>query len=343
MARRGPFRLSLPPFRRLEPAAPERPLSASAEALTKDWIVRLIEHTPLAQIRELPTDRIVREVPPLIEEILRAVLERGDPAEVVGAGSELHRRIQGLASLRDEGELTPELPRDVAALETVLLTAVKERLADDPHALVDAVERLIQLFAVIQGGLVEDLLRTRSNELEWLAHTDALTGLFNLRYLRQQMDHLLGLQQRYGHPFALLLLDVDGLKRVNDSFGHAAGDEMLMGVAEAIRAATRSVDVPARIGGDEFCVLAPHQTASRATVLGDRLATGIETLESADGAQVGVSIGVVACPEHSSEPEQLLELADVAMYRAKAGGERVAIADPEPGAVEAENDSPAPQ
>ena len=325
--------MSLPPFRRLEPADSERPLSASAEELTKDWIVRLIEHTPLDQIRELPTDRIARDVPPLIEEVLRAVLTPGEPPDV-GPGSELQRRLEELASFRDDGELTPELPRDIAALEAVLLKAVKQRLAGDPDALVDAVERLIQLFALIQSGLVEDLLRERSSELEWLAHTDGLTGLFNLRYLRQQIDHLLGLHQRYGHPFALLLLDVDGLKRVNDSFGHAAGDELLVGVAEAIRAATRSVDVAARIGGDEFCVLAPHQTASRATVLGERLAAGIEQIENPDGSRVGVSIGVVACPEHATEPERLLELADVAMYAAKAVGERVKIAEPEPDAVE---------
>ena len=332
--------MSLPPFRRLEPADSERPLSASAEELTKDWIVRLIEHTPLEQVRKLPTERIAREVPPLIEEILSAVLNRGETPDV-GPGSELQRRIEELASLRDDGELTPELPRDVAALETVLLRAVKERLSSNPKALVEAVERLINLFALIQSGLVAELLRERSSELEWLAHTDALTGLYNLRYLRQQVDHLLGLQQRYGHPFALLLLDVDGLKRVNDSFGHAAGDDLLVGVAEAIRAATRSVDVPARIGGDEFCVLAPHQTASRATILGERLAAGIEKIESADGSHVGVSIGVVACPEHASDAERLLELADVAMYTAKAGGERVKIADPEPepDAVETENGS----
>ena len=295
--------------------------------------MQLIEHTPLEQIRALPTDRIAREMPPLIEAVLAAVLIRGETPDV-GPGSELHRRIEELSSIRDEGELTPELPRDIAALETVLLGAVTDRLRHDPEALVEAVERLLKLFALIQSGLVEELLRERSSELEWLAHTDTLTGLYNLRYLRQQVDHLLGLQQRYGHPFALLLLDVDGLKRVNDSFGHAAGDELLVGVAEAIRAATRSVDVPARIGGDEFCVLAPHQTASRATVLAERLASGIEQIESADGSNVGVSIGVVACPEHASEPERLLELADVAMYTAKAGGERVRIAEPEPDAVE---------
>ena len=324
--------MSLPPFRRLEPADPERPLATSANDLTKEWIVRLVEQSPLEQLRELPTEQIVQEVPPLIDEILRAVLVPGEGPDV-SAGSELHRRVQLLASLREGGSLTPQLPRDIAALETVLLKAVRERLAGDPQAMVDAVERLIRLFAQIQGGLVEELLRAKSNELEWLAHTEALTGLFNLRYLRQQMDHLLGLQKRYGHPFAILLLDIDGLKRVNDSYGHAAGDEMLVGVAEAIRSATRSVDVSARIGGDEFCVLAPHQTASRATVLGERLAESIETLESADGAHVGVSIGVVACPEHSDDAERLLELADVAMYRAKAGGERVVVGDPEPEAV----------
>ena len=81
------------------------------------------------------------------------MLGGGDTPDL-GPGSELHRRIEELASLRDEGELTPELPQDVAALETVLLRAVKERLADDPGALVDAVERLIKLFSLIQSGLV---------------------------------------------------------------------------------------------------------------------------------------------------------------------------------------------
>ena len=307
---------------------------ASPETLTKEWIMRLIEHTPLDQIRELPTERIAREIPPLVEEILRAVLAPEMEAE---PDTELERRAHAVASLRDDAPgPTPELPRDIAALEGVLLSALKRELAEDPYGLVDAVDRLSRMFSALQAIVLEDLLRNRSSELEWLAHTDGLTGLFNLRYLQQQMDYLLGLQQRYGHPFSLLLLDVDGLKRVNDSFGHAAGDQLLLGVAEAIRAATRSVDVPARIGGDEFCVLAPHQTAARAAVLGDRLASSIELLETDDGARVGVSIGVVSCPEHSHDPERLLELADGAMYRAKASGERVTVADPEPAVLEPE-------
>ena len=274
----------------------------------------------------------------MIEEILRAVLTPGTDAEIA-PGGEIERRALALVSLREDGQgPTPELPRDIAALEGVLLSALKRELAEDPYELVDAVDRLSRLFSSLQALVLEDLLRNRSSELEWLAHTDGLTGLFNLRYLQQQMDYLLGLQQRYGHPFALLLLDVDGLKRVNDSYGHAAGDQLLLGVAEAIRAATRSVDVPARIGGDEFCVLTPHQTAERAAVLADRLAESIELLESTDGARVSVSIGVVSCPEHSHDPERLLELADGAMYRAKAAGERVTVADPEPVVLETDPD-----
>ena len=328
----------MPPssFRRLHSADHERSISASPEELTKDWIVRLIEHTRLEEIRDLPTDRIVQEIPPLIEEILRAALSPGADPDF-SPGSELERRAQAIVSLRDDGRgPSPELPRDIAALEGVLLGALKRELTNDPLVLVDAVDRLAQLFSSLQAMVLEDLLRNRSSELEWLANTDGLTGLFNLRYLQQQMDYLLGLQQRYGHPFALLLLDVDGLKRVNDSYGHAAGDQLLLGVAEAIRAATRSVDVPARIGGDEFCVLAPHQTAQRAAVLADRLAQSVELLESSDGARIGVSIGVVSCPEHSHDPERLLELADGAMYMAKAAGQRVTVAEPEPAVLEEE-------
>ena len=74
---------------------------------------------------------------------------------------------------------------------------------------------------------------------------------------------MLEMQKRYGHPFGVLLMDIDGLKRVNDSQGHQAGDRLLMQVAMALRRSIRSVDVAARLGGDEFCVLAPEQESAR--------------------------------------------------------------------------------
>src|SRR5213080_1222608 len=117
---------------------------------------------------------------------------------------------------------------------------------------------------------------SHSGELEWLGTTDSLTGLHNTRFMQQHLNHLLGVQKRYGHPFALLLLDIDGLKRINDAYGSSAGDRTLVGVATAVGESIRSVDTPVRMGGDEFGVLLPHQTASRARVLADRLASMIE-------------------------------------------------------------------
>ena len=162
----------------------------------------------------------------------------------------------------------------------------------------------------------------RSREAETLANTDPLTGLANMRHLQAQLRHNLGLVKRYEQPFALLVIDVDGLKRVNDGQGHQAGDRVLVQVGLAMRRTIRAVDTPARIGGDEFCVLAPSQTAEAARPLAERLAAAVAGETAGDDADpgVGASIGVVSCPEHGDDAEALLDAADQAMYRAKAIG-----------------------
>jgi diguanylate cyclase (GGDEF)-like protein len=305
-------------------------LRDSREELAKAWLLRVIERTRLEDIERLPTDRIAREMPALIAEIVRSVGDAPAGAEV-DATPELRERAAGLASMRgSEAEASAELARDIAGLEAVLIGALgRELRSADPRVFVDAVERLATVFGAVQATAVEELLRERSRELELLANTDGLTGLYNLRYLQQHVDLLLGMQKRYGHPFSMLLLDVDGLKRINDSYGHAAGDRTLIGVAAALRETIRAVDIPARIGGDEFCVLTPHHTASRARVVGDRVGAAVEAVDVPTGASVGVSIGVVSCPQHADEADRLFELADSAMYRAKAAGERVAVCGPD--------------
>ena len=182
----------------------------------------------------------------------------------------------------------------------------------------------------IQAAVTEELVRRRSRELESQANTDPLTGLGNLRHLQREIAQLLDLQKRYDHPFALLLLDVDGLKRINDSHGHQAGDRVLMQVAMSVRRSIRTVDIAARMGGDEFCVLAPEQDAANVLKLGERLTAAVaEEVATPDDPPVGVSIGVVSCPEHGTEAEALIDIADQAMYRAKAAGEGVALGEPE--------------
>ena len=315
-------------------------LEESREALAKAWLVRLIERTSLEDVERLQTDVVARELPELIRDLVKA-LRSENLEEALAPGSDLYRRAGRLGELRGgDGTSTFRLGRDLAALESVVTAELRRELAgvDDIQVVLDALERVADVFRAIQGAAIEELLRNRSRELEFLANTDGLTGLYNVRYLQQHLSYLLGVQQRYGHPFSILLLDVDGLKRINDSYGHAAGDKTLVGIAEALRETIRTVDVPVRMGGDEFCILAPYQTASRAKVLGDRLSEAIEKVHGPNGTPVGISIGVVSSPQHAVEADRLLDLADAAMYRAKAAGARVIVCEPETDArAEADN------
>jgi diguanylate cyclase (GGDEF)-like protein len=154
---------------------------------------------------------------------------------------------------------------------------------------------------------------------------------------------MLEMQKRYSHPFGLLLMDIDGLKRVNDSQGHQAGDRLLMQVAMALRRSIRSVDVAARIGGDEFCVLAPEQETAAAAQLAERLWSAVtEEVSIPVDPPVGLSVGVVSCPEHGTAPEALIDAADRAMYKAKAAGENVALGEAAPAEVADESSNGAP-
>ena len=303
-------------------------LDSSREELAKAWLVRMIERASLEEIKDLPTDRIARELPAVIGDIVGVVAEwNGGSFELTEDQAE---RAAALAAIRGGGDSSAgELARDVAALQSVLVRALRDELEDDPDAFAVAVERLADAAGALQAAAVEELVRNRSRELESQANTDALTGLYNLRYLQREIGRLLDLYRRYEHPFAVLLMDVDGLKRINDAHGHAAGDRLLVQVAMSIRRSIRTVDTPARLGGDEFCVLAPEQDAAGATVIAERLAKAVQEEAAAPDSPppVGISIGVVACPAHGDEADALIELADRAMYRAKAAGEAVAVGD----------------
>jgi diguanylate cyclase (GGDEF)-like protein len=298
--------------------------------LAKEWLMRALERSSLEEIERLPTGRIVRELPDLIAEVAAE-------AEDSGVGSGRHVEWAGrLAELTGrEGGIDAQLIRDVSLLQSVMITALHKQLRTlDPAETLRAIERLTDIFSAMQADAVEEVLRVRSRELEWLGTTDELTGLHNDRYLQQELHHLTGMQRRYGHPFAVLVVDIDGLGRINDAYGSAAGDRALVDVATALGECIRTVDTPVRMGSDEFCVLLPNQTAIRARALGERIANAIEGVQGPGGQVLAVTIGVVSCPQHSASPDDLLALADAAMYRAKAAGERVGIGEeptPEPG------------
>ncbi len=174
-------------------------------------------------------------------------------------------------------------------------------------------------------AFVRDTSETKQSErqLQHQATHDALTGLTNRwllgEYLRQAIAHA----GRAGRRIALLLLDLDGFKSVNDSFGHAVGDKLLVDVAGSLTAQVRASDVVARIGGDEFVVLLREVDAvSDAVRVADKLVAALSRPRTLDGiaVQTGCSLGIAMYPEDAQESEALMRCADLAMYHAKAQG-----------------------
>lgn len=304
---------------------PVEALAAKAEDVTRDWLVRVLARVSARAPERLPDHRLIGEVPALVRGIAAALAADSGLDELAGEG-ELRKRIESLGALNaSAGQAVGDAVLEAAELYAAIAAALGENAAGvwPPERLAAAYERLAMVFARVQTVLVEGYLRERSDQLELLANTDPLTGLYNVRFMREQLAYLTQVHQRYGHPFSLLLMDVNGLKEINDSFGHAAGDEALEAVAATLRSQVRDVDVPVRLGGDEFCVLLSETDGTSARVLASRIADKARRCVLRSGAALRLSIGLAACPDHCRDPEALVELADASMYEAKRTGEAV--------------------
>ena len=180
--------------------------------------------------------------------------------------------------------------------------------------------------------------RTRLlNEMRSLARHDHLTGLLTRREMDRVLDEELLRSHRYGHPVALILLDLDHFKHVNDTHGHVAGDAALRWVASIVSQCVRDTDRAARYGGDELAILLPETDHVGATVLAERIrgrvaSTAVELPpETAQGAQIPLtlSIGVTALPGSTpATPSEFIGRADAALYQAKRNGRNQVVCAP---------------
>jgi len=157
-------------------------------------------------------------------------------------------------------------------------------------------------------------------QVQTQAMTDALTGLSNHRYFQDRIDRETKLADRNNTQVSLILLDLDHLKRINDTHGHRSGDRTLRHVAEIIKTSVRDVDVCARYGGEEFVVILPQCERESAIVVADRIREAIASTPVQKVGQVTASIGVASYPTGAKNKEELIEMADRAMYLAKAAG-----------------------
>lgn len=174
-------------------------------------------------------------------------------------------------------------------------------------------------------GMLDDITDRDAAEeaVRFQALHDTLTGLGNRSLLMEQLQRELALGNRHGGSFALLYIDLDGFKPVNDQLGHAAGDALLTQVAERLRRCTRESDITCRHGGDEFVVLVPQAgTIAELETLAAKLLRQLQTPFSLDShtVQINASIGIARFPDHGTHADALLQAADAAMYRAKSAG-----------------------
>ncbi len=189
----------------------------------------------------------------------------------------------------------------------------------------------VALVAGLMRGTARDVRRIAILEAE--SATDPLTGLANRRDFERRWSAERARARRAGLPLSMLMIDVDHFKRINDTLGHAVGDQMLVAVGRRIRGCLREADILARYGGEEFAVIAPHTRPEAAAQLGGRVRDAIArdahpVLSGMPGdCRVTVSIGVAGCENAASGCEAMFERADEALYAAKRGGRnRVTVA-----------------
>jgi len=162
-----------------------------------------------------------------------------------------------------------------------------------------------------------------AEQFRHLAHHDTLTGLPNRRLLADRMERALALARRSGHLVALLLLDLDDFKNINDTDGHSAGDTVLVAIARRLHGLVREIDTVARLGGDEFIILLQDIAHPRDTIrVAEKIIQTVKEPVEAGGRQyhLGASLGIAHFPEHAANMEGLMQKADIAMYRAKQSG-----------------------
>jgi diguanylate cyclase (GGDEF)-like protein/PAS domain S-box-containing protein len=174
--------------------------------------------------------------------------------------------------------------------------------------------------------VIDDITERKKSEqrIAFMAHHDGLTGLPNRLSIMEKIEDAIAQYGRRGDSFAVLLLDLDRFKHVNDTLGHAVGDALLRETAVRLKASLRETDVLARLGGDEFAIVQDGDNNQResASALADRIIDIISKTFNLDGNEINIatSIGIALAPEHAMNAEALMKMADLALYRAKSAG-----------------------
>ncbi len=284
--------------------------ATQSEAAVQRDRLKAIFDTAATGLIVLESDGGVFDLNPVAESVLELDHDAmiGEPLEsVLRPASQLDPTISDLKSALSEG-------RNWRTSDTQLVSHAGRSLSAS------------LLFRAMQTGggvlAIEDISERKQAQAEllWRANHDSLTGLLNRPALIEQINRALQRARRYGHRVAVMFIDLDRFKRVNDTLGHAAGDVLLVDCAKRITSVMREVDTVARLGGDEFVIVCENLTRSEdAREVAQRVTGVVGEPFSIDGdlAYVEASIGIAMSDGNDVQPESLLRDADVALYEAK--------------------------
>jgi diguanylate cyclase (GGDEF)-like protein len=289
-------------------ARAEQAIADAAERILREQLHRVIDTegsqglTTLAQTVLPQIRRLIDLLPQLVQQ--DSADNASETAQTLGT------------ALQEHGIALPELITEGVELHHRLLYEIARELRSSDLPLVAAMIQLSRILLEVGRDALLAYQESATAGLRDLALTDSLTGLANRRAYEERIEEELLRAQRMGRSLALLLLDVDHLKQMNDTFGHAAGDQLLRAVAEVLRGRTRGIDLAARLGGDEFILLLPETDRTGAMVALERLMEGIAE-QRIHGRTIQISAGVAVYPDDGRTEEALRKHADDDLYQAK--------------------------
>ena len=216
------------------------------------------------------------------------------------------------------------MAREVSSLQAALLGKLHEEMAEgDATRFAVAAQKLAEEFGSVTATAIGTLWEQNGVARGEVADGEHHPSLYRPGQMRRRLDQLIEANRRYEHPFALVVFDVEGpAARKSNGDGR---ETALTIVGAALHDSVRLVDETFRLEEDALCVLAPGQTTVGGVQMAERLLRSLDELEDAGGLRIGISAGVVACPEHGVEADELLLKADEAMWRARAVGQPVGV------------------
>jgi diguanylate cyclase (GGDEF)-like protein len=323
------------PYRRLAEIFHDVLSEQSLGALLERIADTLAELIPYEDVHIYEADEAKRELKPVLarskwaNEVMSETFSFG---EGITGWAVDHREpvLSNKAHLDPRVRFVPGTPVDPEALIAVPLIA-RGRLkgALNVYRVGDEAEFTEEEFLLATrfgdaAALAIDNAHIRAR-LEHQASTDALTGLYNHRSFHDRIRQELQRASAEHDTVALVMLDLDDFKRVNDIYGHGIGDELLLQVADVLRGSVRGTDVVCRVGGEEFAVIVPSGDLASAVVLAERLGAEVARLEVEAVGRLTVSAGVAVGPEHAANPRELVACAEAAMMTAKTLGNGLVI------------------